>query len=381
MRTCEVAVVGTGGIGSAAIHHLAARGADVMGLDRHHPPHDRGSSHGATRVIRQAYFEHPDYVPLLQRAYTLWSDLERQSRCALFHRVGVLQVGPESGAVFQGVLQSARVHGLDVETLGPEELVLRFPRFRVPNNLSGVFETDAGYLEVEACIQAHLTCAKAAGARVVFDEAVNSFSRDGEGYRLETPAGSVLAGAVIWTTGAWAASAFPRLPLEVRRKVQLWYEIEPHTSGGEDPAFLFELPGGVFYGIPEASQGRTKVAEHTGGDIVSNPSDLDRQLHPSDHTRVDRFVDEHLAFTSSNRLLHSAPCMYTMSPDEHFMIGPLPDHPRFLLATGLSGHGFKFASALGEAVTEWILDGSPSTCLDAFDMNRSEIREKTCPTT
>ena len=158
----DVIVIGCGGVGSATLWQLASRGARVLGIDPYAPGHDRGSSHGDTRVIRQAYFEHPDYVPLLRRAYALWSDLEQQAGRRLYHETGVLEIGPPNGEVVPGVLTSARVHGLEVESLTADEVAQRFPGCAVPDGDVAVFEKRGGFLRVEDCV---IACARQAGQR------------------------------------------------------------------------------------------------------------------------------------------------------------------------------------------------------------------------
>ena len=357
-------VLGTGGAGSAALYHLSRRGAKVMGLDRFPPGHDRGSSHGETRLIRQAYFEHPDYVPLLLRAYELWKELSELSERDLYHETGLLEVGPPEGILVRGVLSSAKAHGLEVEQLSPAEAESRFKGFRVPASMASLHERRAGYLRVEECVVAHVEEAQQLGATVRTGETVMDWSIDGTGARVRTDQGSYLAARLVITAGPWAGDLLKDLglPLQVRRKPVFWYKargIECREAAG-CPAFLFETSAGFFYGFPETKEGAgLKVAEHTGGEVVSDPLHIDRSLRPEDRGPVERFLDQYLLSVTRECLKHSV-CMYTMTPDEHFAIGLHPGHSQVAFAAGLSGHGFKFTGVLGEALADLALEGKTS---------------------
>ena len=350
----DAIVVGAGGVGSAAAFHLARRGAKVLALDRFAPPHDRGSSHGHSRIIRRAYYEHPDYVPLLLRAWELWAELEALSGEALYTETGVLQVGPPEGAVVRGVLASARLHGLDVAELSSDEARRRFPGLRVPDGFAAVYEKKAGALAVERCVAAHLARSGAEVRR----EALRSWRAEGAGLRVETDRGVYAAGALVLTPGPWAPGLIPGLRLEVRRKGQFWFGPPPQdlTAAGGCPAFLYELPEGVFYGIPAHDGAGLKAAEHTGGSPVSDPLSADRGEDPGERGRVERFLAAMLPGLPRREERH-APCFYTLTSDQHFVLDRHPDDARAVYAAGLSGHGFKFTPVLGEALAELALEG------------------------
>jgi sarcosine oxidase len=357
----DAIILGTGGVGSAAALHLARRGASVLGLDRFPAGHDRGSSHGETRIIRQAYFEHTNYVPLLLRAYELWRELEQAAGEPLLQQVGLLQIGPAQGAVISGVLASAREHHLAVELLSPAEISQRFPAFRVPAGMVGVFEPTAGYLRVERCVLAHLAAARQHGAEFR-TAAVRSFRPEGSGVAVQLESGEVLhAGRLVVTAGPWAPQLLASLgiPLTIRRKHVCWFRssAESLAATAGCPTFLYELTGGVFYGFPGIDSLGLKVAEHSGGEPVADPLADPRQLDQADLDRVRGFVDGHLAGGAAELVRHSV-CFYTMSPDEHFLVDRHPEMPQVVFAAGLSGHGFKFTSVLGEALADLTLDGT-----------------------
>lgn len=368
----DAIVIGTGGVGSAAAYHLAQRGAKVLGLDRFPGGHDRGSSHGETRIIRQAYFEHSDYVPLLKRAYELWGALEREAGEVLFHRVGLLQIGAKQGAVVRGVLESAQRHRLAVEKLDAAEIAGRWPAFRVPDGSIGAYEPGAGYLRVEACVLAHLAAAKRRGAEFQTGVSVLSWREAGTGFAVATDRGEFRAAKLVVTAGPWAPQMLGELGvrLEVRRKHLYWFGKEdPALHQSRCPTFLYELPLGVFYGFPAIDSLGVKVAEHSGGATVDDPLTDPRELDRSDLEGVQAFLRQCMP-TVRGPLNRHAVCFYTMSPDEHFIVDRHPRSDAVVFAAGLSGHGFKFTSVLGEALAQLALDGSTLLPVGFLDRGR-----------
>lgn len=356
----EAIVIGTGAVGSATLSELARRGVRAIGLDRFPPGHDRGSSHGATRMIRQAYFEHPDYVPLVLRAFDLWGQLEARRGRRLYHEVGLLQVGPADGHVLQGVTASAKQHGLHIESLTAEETRQRFAGLLVPESMEALFETRAGYLEVENCIVTMAEEAVEAGAELQIGGAVRSWRVEGAGVVVETDTATFLGDRLIITAGAWAGQLLADLPVtfEIRRKPLYWYKTEStdYMATAGCPAFLFETDDGVFYGFPQVDADGIKLAEHSGGSVVADPSYIDRDLDGHDKNRVEAFAERYLLHVSKDLVRH-ATCMYTMTPDEHFIVDRDAQHPHVAFAAGLSGHGFKFAPVLAEALADLVLEG------------------------
>lgn len=371
MSTPDVIVAGLGGAGSAALFHLASRGARVLGLDPHAPPHDRGSTHGSTRVIRLAYFEHPDYVPLLRRSYVLWSELEALAGEQLYFERGVLQAGPPDGEVVPGVLASARLHGLEVEALSAAQARRRFPRFVIPDELEAVLEHRAGYLRVERCVEAHLAGARARGAAVSIGESLLSWREDGAGVEVTTDRGVHRAGALIIAGGAWAPQLLAEVGVrfELVKKTMLWYGAEPDEAW---PVWLFETPLGVYYGLPPLPGEGAKVAEHSGGAPITDPASLDRSLDLPERERVERFLAKYLPSLEGPPIAH-APCMYTLTPDRNFILDRHPRSSRVVAIAGLSGHGFKLVPALGEAAAALALGGEAPLPIDLFSLSRPAL--------
>lgn len=374
MKKVDVIVLGTGGVGIAALAHLAGRGAKVLGIDRFGLAHDRGSSHGETRIIRLAYFEGPDYVPLLRRSYTLWEELSARRGQELYQEVGLLQVGPAGGEIVRGVRASAQAHDLEVEDVDPRDAAERFPAFRFPEGTEAVFERRAGFLLVEDCIRAYAAEAEAAGAELRSGETVRSWRAEGEGVVVVTDQGEYGAERLVITAGAWAGDLLAGLgiPLQVARQPLFWFEADAERHGAERgcPGFLFEVPRlGLFYGFPRVGPAGVKVAEHHGGPAVDDPLALDRSLWPENQARVEAFLRACMPHVSARRTQHAV-CMYTNTPDEQFLVDVHPEHRQVCFAAGLSGHGFKMASGLGEVLADLALTGASTLPLGFLGCQR-----------
>lgn len=373
MKVYDAIVLGVGGVGSAATYHLAQRGMCVLGVDRFQPPHDRGSSHGQSRVIRQAYFEHPDYVPLLRESYRLWRDLESNTGRSLLNQIGIVTVGPTSGVMVPGVLRAAEEHGLSVEQLSAIDVERRWPGLRVRDDLAGVYDPAGGYLLVEECVQTHLDAARSAGAEFLMNTEVFAWSADGRNIRIRTSNGEMICERLVISAGAWARTLLDDLKsdLEVRRKSLFWFEtdVPEYDVAAGFPIFFFELPAGLFYGFPKVDARGVKLAEHSGGHTVADPLAVDRTVDAVEQRRLVEFTAAHLPGVSPRVSDHSV-CLYTMSPDEHFIVDRHPRHANLVVAAGLSGHGFKFTPVLGRALAELAIDGRTDLPIGFLSLQR-----------
>jgi len=356
----DLIVVGVGGFGSAALYHAARRGLSVLGLEQFSIAHDRGSSHGETRIIRQAYFEHPDYVPLLLSAYDLWRQLEAEQGRTLMHLCGLLLAGPPEGETIAGAKLAARVHGIPLHDVAPPETHSRFPGFRFAENSAIVYEAKAGYLEVENCVRAHVEGALGRGAKLITDTAVQDWHSTGTTVRIRTSSAEYEAAAVVVTAGPWASRLLRDLaiPLEVVRKPLFWFPTRSPAYDTETgaPAFYFETPFGHFYGFPSVDKRTVKAAEHSGGQPVAEPHNVVRSILPGDLELLSRFLKECLPQVETRPARHSV-CLYTLTPDRHFVVDRHPEHAHVALGAGFSGHGFKFTSVIGEALVDLAVDG------------------------
>jgi len=361
MNASDVIVLGTGGMGAAAACHLARRGLRVLGLDRFSPAHDRGSSHGQTRLIRTAYYEHPDYVPLLLRARPLWRALEADAGRPLLIDAGVVMAGPADCDLVRGTATAARIHALAVERLTATEAAGRWPALRLPESWDVIFEAAAGYLLVEECVRGHLDAATRAGADLRWGVTVHRWRASGDGVVVETDAGVFTAARLVLCPGPWAAGLLqlPHVSLTVLRKSLFWYAPPSDRSchvPSALPCFACDTPAGFFYGFPSLDDRGLKVANHSGGTVVADPLTVDRAIDAGERRDVETFLDAHLPGLG-RRLTTHATCLYTMSPDHHFLLGLHPEHPQVALAAGFSGHGFKFASVVGEILADLAITG------------------------
>ncbi len=371
--TVDVAVIGLGAMGSAALYHLSRRNLRSVGIERFTPGHERGSSHGSTRIIRLGYFEHPSYVPLLRRAYGLWRELETASGRSLLTITGIAEIGREDSELVQGTLASSRLHQLPHEQLDAAALMRRYPAFRLPHDFVGVVQPDGGYLEAEAAVQTHLDLARAAGAGIRFNQRALAIEPRGSGVRVTTDTDSIEARAVIVAAGPWLKALLPELPvdLQVTRQAVLWVEPENRAlfHPGNFPVFMIETAHGIHYGFPLHGADGLKIAKHHHVDETVDPETYNRQVSTGDETIIRGVISRYLPVANA-RLLTSKTCLYTMTPDEHFVVDRLPGAPQIIVASPCSGHGFKFAPVIGEALAELATDGDTSHDISRFRLTR-----------
>ena len=366
-------VLGLGGMGSSALYHLARRGLKVRGIEQFGVAHDRGSSHGETRIIRKAYFEHPNYVPLLQRAYELWRELEQESGKRLFNPCGLMVAGSPEGEVIQGVRLASRLYDVDVENVTSREAAERFPGFRIPNGFEVTWEPEAGFLYVEECVRTQIECAISLGAQVCLNEKIISVSINAESIEVRTETERYLAAGMIVTAGAWSSSCLQELhlPLEVVRKVLFWNPVRQplYNLDAGKGCFFFDMPYGEFYGFPSLDGETVKLAEHTGGATVADPGNVNRELMETDAPAVSRFVSEVMPALDPEPARH-ATCMYTRTPDRHFIVDRHARNQRVVYGAGFSGHGFKFSAVIGEILADLATQGSTAHPIDFLSASR-----------
>jgi sarcosine oxidase len=374
MLSFDVAVIGLGVMGSAALAALARRGRRVVGIDRFAPGHDRGSSHGTTRIIRLGYFEHPSYVPLLRAVYPLWRELEAQSGQSLLSVTGIVEIGAPEGDLVAGTLQSSRLHGLPHEILDARRLMKRFPAFRVPSDFVAVYQPDGGFVRAEQTVAAFQALAQRFGAELRTEERVLAVEPHRRGVRVVTPYGDVLAESAIVAAGPWLKSLLPQLPVPIRvtRQVLGWFEPAEHArvrfAADRFPVFLLQNQDGVFYGFPADADG-VKVAKHHHLDEAVDPEHYDRAVSATDEAIIRIALKAHLP-DADGRLLAARTCLYTMTPDSDFIIGRLPGCPQITVAAPCSGHGFKFAPVIGEILADLAVEGRTEHDISRFSLKR-----------
>jgi sarcosine oxidase len=373
MTAYDAVVIGTGATGSAVLYHLARRGLRVLGLERFSPGHDRGSSHGRTRIIRLGYFEDPAYVPLLRRAYASWREVEEATGRRLLHVTGIVEIGPPDGVLVAGTLGAARLHGLPHEVLDANALMRRLPAFRLPAHFLAVLQPDGGFLDAEPAVHAHIALAIAAGAELRSGIRVRAIEPRGAGVRILLDGETIEAGQAVVAAGPWAAQLLPRLGVRLRvtRQVIAWlapHEPEPFAPG-RFPVFLLESEHGMHYGFPLDPDGGMKLAKHHHRDQTVDPDAVEPALTRDDEDAIRSALAAHLP--GANGPVRAAKtCLYTMAPDGHFIIDRLPDAPQILLASACSGHGFKFAGVIGEILADLVSAGTTPHDISRFRLDR-----------
>jgi sarcosine oxidase len=374
MPSFDVAIIGLGVMGSAALDALARRGRRVVGIDRFAPGHDRGSSHGATRIIRLGYFEHPSYVPLVRAAYPLWRELEARSGQSLLSVTGILEIGEPESDLVAGTLRSSRLHGLPHEILNAPSLMKRFPAFHLPDDFVGVLQRDGGFVRAESAVAALQTLARRAGAELRIEESVCAVEPCRDGVRVTTRHDDIVAQCAIVAAGPWLKSLLPQLPVPIRvtRQVLGWFEPADYArawfAADRFPVFLLQNQDDVFYGFPSDMEG-VKVAKHHHLDETVDPDGHDRTVSAADEAVVRRVLRAHVP-DADGRLLAARTCLYTMTPDGDFILDRLPGCPKIIVAAPCSGHGFKFAPVIGEILADLAVQGRTEHDISRFSFKR-----------
>jgi sarcosine oxidase len=370
----DTIVAGVGGMGSAAVYHLARRGQRVLGLERFDIPHELGSSHGLTRIIRLAYYEHPSYVPLLRRAYELWRELQRRAGERLLYVTGSIDAGPPGSAVFEGSRRSCELHGLPHEVLSGAELRRRFPGYGLPDELLALFQPDGGFLLPERCIVAHVLAAMEHGAEVHGREAVLAWEAgSGGGVRVRTDRGAYEAERLVITAGAWAATLVPALAglATPERQVLAW--LQPRRperfTPQRFPVFNLAVPEGRFYGCPVFQVPGFKLGKYHHLEEAVDPDGVDRACTPRDEAVLRDFGERYFPAGSGPTMALKV-CLFTNSPDGHFIVDRHPEYGQVVLGAGFSGHGFKFCSVVGEILADLAERGTTPHDIALFRLAR-----------
>ncbi len=374
-RHYNAIVIGLGAMGSATLYHLARRGWRVLGLEQFAVGHKRGSSHGDSRIIRETYFEHPLYVPLVRRAHELWRELEDLSGSALMTITGGIMIGPPDGLVVSGTLRSAAEHDLPHEILNPAEVRARFPAFHLDERLVTVFDPRAGFLDPEACNRAHMELARQAGAEARFNEPVLQWLPDGDGVRVTTSADSFSADRLVLVAGAWDGALVPDLflPLTIERQTVFWLEPEADASlydVGGFPIYAYEYrAGSICYGFPRLPRGVKSSIMHDG-ETVPHPDKVRGTVDGPEVRPLRSALRPILPGLAEAAVRESDVCLFTNTPDHDFILDFHPFCPQVLISSPCSGHGFKFASAIGEIQADLLTKGKSRFDLSPFRIDR-----------
>jgi sarcosine oxidase len=360
-------------MGSAALYHLACRGLRVLGIERYNIPHEMGSSHGLTRIIRLAYYEHPAYVPLLRRAYELWRQLENTVQERLLIITGSIDASPAAGEIFNGSKMSCDIHHLPHEILDHQELNARFPGYRLPRDMAAVYQPDGGFLLSERCIVAHVTAALDLGAEVHGQERVLNWEPQGQGVEVQTDRERYNADKLVICSGAWGAKLIPELAgLAVpERQVLAWFQPTRPALFRLPifPVFNMAVDEGRYYGFPIYGIPGFKVGRYHHLEQRVDPDQMDRVPHPEDEEVLRRFTARYFP-DAVGPTMSLKTCLFTNTPDEHFILDLHPQLPQVCIAAGFSGHGFKFCSVVGEIMADLTQTGRSRHHLDLFRLQR-----------
>lgn len=373
MRDFDVIVAGVGGMGSATCYRLAKRGLKVLGLERFDIPHAMGSSHGINRIIRLAYFEHPAYVPLLRRAYALWRETEQAFGEQLLFVTGGLDIGPPGSRILEGSLEACRLHGLPHELLDAAETNRRFPGYRLPEGHAAAFQAEGGFIASERAIGAHVALAIAAGAEIHGREAILGYDVEAGGVSVRTARGSYRARRLVLTTGAWIGAHVPALATRAvpERQVLGWFapkrpelfalDAFPVSNALFDEGQVYQFP---VWGVPGFKIGIYHHFKEEG-----SADTLSREPNAQDEAALRGFVSRYFP-QADGPVLSLRACLFTNTPDEHFVIDTLPGAPEVIVASPCSGHGFKFASVMGEILADLAEHGATEHDIALFRLGR-----------
>lgn len=374
MAHYDVIVAGIGAMGSAAAWRLAERGLKVLGLERYDIPHAMGSSHGTNRIIRLAYFEHPAYVPILRRAYDLWRETEERFGEKLLYVTGGIDAGPPESRVVAGSLAACREHGLAHELIDARELMRRYPAYRVPADHVANVQADAGFVMSERAIVAQVSLALAAGADIRAREPITGWEPTADGgVRVTTARGSYTAGRLILSTGGWIADHVPALaPYAVpQRQVLGWFQPKVPAAFAIDafPVSIVQSPIGHSYQFPVFGTPGFKIGIYNHLKQTGHPDSLDREPNAADEAALRHMVRAYFP-DADGPVLALRTCFFTNTPDERFIVDTLPGYPQVVVASACSGHGFKFASVMGEILSDLAQKNATRHDLSLFAIDR-----------
>ncbi|MCC6705213.1 MAG: N-methyl-L-tryptophan oxidase [Thermomicrobiales bacterium] len=372
----DTIVVGIGAMGSAACYHLARRGQRVLGLERFDIPHSQGSSHGVNRIIRLAYYEDPSYVPLLRRAYALWRELEQGFGEQLLHITGSIDASEGDSWLFEQSRLSCDLHGLPYEVLTSAQLRERFPAYHLPEGHLALLQPEGGFVASERAIVAHVLGAIEAGAEIHAREAVTGWELTADGVRVETTRGEYKASKLVLSAGAWMGDLTPGLDSLLVRERQVLGWFQPTKPALYDPIRfpVFNLAHGDdrYYGFPVFGVPGFKFGQyHHRGEVI-DPDTMNREPEPEDEALLreaaGRYFPDGVGPTMSLKA-----CIFTNSPDEHFLLDLLPADDRVVVASPCSGHGYKFASVIGEIAADLAISGETAHDIGLFRLDRFEV--------
>ena len=372
-NTSDVIIIGLGAMGSATSMFLSHNGIKVIGFDSYSPPHEFGSSLGHTRVIREAYHEGTTYVPIVQRAYEIWFEMNENSKVPIIETYGGLLIGPKTGDI-ENALKSANKYDIPIKKMTSDEISQKFSVLNPPKEYIGLLESRGGAVFVENSINHMLNTALNNGSIHKYNERVVRWSKKSNYYLVETNLGNYKAEKLVFSSGAWITKLIPtlKLPIKIERQVLFWFSPRKNPDKFKSinmPNSGWDLDNGLsFYTMPNLENRGFKVAMHHNGEFV-DPDTLIRESNDSDLKMVRDFLEEYIP-DGNGELIDSKVCMYTDTPDQDFLIDSHPDDENIIICSPCSGHGFKFTPAIGEICSSLIINNSTNFDLDKFSLER-----------
>ncbi|WP_445491202.1 N-methyl-L-tryptophan oxidase [Niallia sp. 03133] len=376
----DVIVLGAGSMGMAAGYYLAKQGVDVLLIDAFDPPHTYGSHHGDTRIIRHAYGEGREYVPLAIRAQALWDELGKISKKKIFEQTGVLGFGPKGSAFIDEAISSAEEYSLQLELMNGYEIGKRWPGITLPTDYMGCYEPASGVLFSENCISAYRELALELGADLLTNTPVEDIEAFPNAVKVYTKEAAYHAKKLIISGGAWNKKLLSTLqldlPLQPKRQTVGWFKSdEALYQSSKFPAFFVDMPTGVYYGFPSLEGSGLKIGRHDFGQDI-DPDTMDREFgnFPEDEGYIRSFLKTYMP-QAEGELRQGRVCIYTKTPDEHFIIDLHPQYAHISIAAGFSGHGFKFASVVGEILSQLAIEGKTEHDISLFSIKRKTLQQ------
>ncbi|MGH1365637.1 MAG: N-methyl-L-tryptophan oxidase [Calditrichia bacterium] len=371
----DILVLGLGGMGSAIAYELSKRGVSVGGVEQFEPLHNKGGTHGESRIIRKAYPEKPDYVPLLNRSYELWDELEQHADRKLRNECGFLVAGHRDSPYLQDLDNAYQHYPLTHERWSATELAQHFPQFNLPEDYRAYFDPFGGFLYVDRCLQAHQDLAVRNGATLCFNEKVRSWQHNGDCVVLKTDKQTLHAKKLIIASGAWMKPELAKLDIELRiwRRVIFWYGQQQTFSPEKFPSFVIEHQNTGFYGLPALGEQGVKIGEHNIPFDIAVPEDSTQPVTQAEEEVIERCVWDIFPMLGK-KIERIKTCLYAVSPDRHFILDHHPEHKHVLLAGGFSGHGYKFATAIGEVMADLALEGKTKHPIDFLSLKRFQSK-------
>ncbi|MDI1351500.1 MAG: N-methyl-L-tryptophan oxidase [bacterium] len=371
MKIYDIIILGCGGVGSATLYSSAKAGFKTLGIEQYHFGHTHGGTHGESRAFRMAYYDNPQYIPLLKKAYQSWKKFEKLSKKKLLVENGVLEIGLEKSKMFQDASICAREHDIPIEILTKDQILSRFKGFHIPDRMKGILQPYAGFLYVDECMKSFIESAKNYGAQVKFSEKVISWFVDSNQLvHVHTNQGSYCSKNLIITTGAWTPEllASLNLPIKIIQKKLVWAAVyDGYAIDNSSPCFAYHLKNGIFYGFPAISN-RIKVARHSNGTILPSPNHKN-SVDSEEFLSIKQFIQDYLPQANINEI-NQENCLYDLTSDHQFIVDLHPFFQQVAFATGFSGHGYKMSNIIGDILVELVTKKNTEFDISFLSLNR-----------